>query len=314
MVSKVEPGQSTLLRMSVYRAFERIGVARSSYAAKFAVAAFAGILVPLSIFILYLLLTRSDLARMYPVLAALMLASIAGFLGMLWLLQELLAPVDLTVEALRDYIDRRRLPDLPIGFPDRAGRLMEGTQYTLAQLDATIERLERSPDTDDLTGLYNRRAGERRLNEEVARAERDLHGFHLACFDVRELGSINEIHGHSAGDACITHAAAILQLGVRRGDWIARWGNGRFMVGMYRNAAVRPVVERLLKAIEATPAEVAPGVEVALRVACGVSEYRFGTGSAGLLADVEHALERAKEMAQLGGGSGVSIRGEVEGA
>ena len=129
---------------------------------------------------------------MYPLLAALVLASFAGFLGTLWLLREILVPIELTAEALRGYLESRKLPDLPVNFPDQAGRLMEGTQYTLTQLNETINRLERVSDSDDLTGIYNRRAGEKRLTEEIARAERDLESFQVAFFDLNGFKAINE--------------------------------------------------------------------------------------------------------------------------
>ena len=312
MVSRVEPGRSVVDRIAVYRLLGRIGPLRASYAGKFALAAFAGIFVPLAVFIGYLLLARADFRATYPILVALLLACLAGFLGMLWLLRELLVPVDLTAEALRDYIDRRRLPDLPTGFADRAGLLMSGTQYTLSQLNATIDRLERTSDTDELTGLYNRRAGEKRLAEEVARAERDLQGFQLAYFDINDFKAVNERHGHSAGDACISHVSAQLQLNTRRGDWVARWGGDEFVVGLHRNRALKAVVDRLVRAIEATPCEIAPGREVTVRLSCGVAEYRFGAGSAGLLADADHAVYAAKEFARADGKSHVCYRSELD--
>src|SRR5437870_1193238 len=152
MVSKVQAGKSALARMGVYRRLADIGFLRTSYARKFAVAAFAGIFLPLAIFVVYLLATRQDLETLYPLIAALVLACFAGFLGSLWLLRELLAPIDLTAETLREYIDRRKVPDLPQRFRDRAGRLMEGTQYPLTQLHETISRRERVSDTGGLTG------------------------------------------------------------------------------------------------------------------------------------------------------------------
>ncbi len=312
MVSKVRPGASVLARMGMYHQLSRVSPLRESYAGKFFLATFVGMLVPLAVFILYLLIARADLRAMYPVLAALVLATFAGFLGTLWMLRELLAPVDLTVEALREYIDRRRLPDLPIDFVDRAGRLMEGTQYTILQLDETIRRLERVSDTDELTGVYNRRAGEKRLGEEVARAERDLSSFQLACFDIRGLGDTNERFGHSAGDACISHVAALLQLNTRRGDWVARWGGNAFMVGLHRNRALKAVVERLAQAVEAGPCEISAGVELRLRTACGVADYRFGSGAQGAVADVEAALYAAKELARHDGLSHVCYRAELD--
>ena len=223
MVSKVQPGEKVLDRVRIYGRMARLGVLRDSYAGKFALAAFVGVAIPLVTFTFWLLMTHARWDDMYPALAALFLACFAGFLGTLWMLRELLAPIDLTAEALRAYIETRKLPDLPVHFPDRAGKLMEGTQYTLTQLHETITRLERVSDTDDLTGIYNRRAGEKRLSEEVARAERDLQPFHLAFFDVNGFKQINDKHGHTAGDAVISHLAALLQLNTRRGDWVVAY-------------------------------------------------------------------------------------------
>jgi diguanylate cyclase (GGDEF)-like protein len=299
-------------RVSVYRLMSEIPALRDTYAGKFALAAFIGSILPLIIFIVYLLVARADFAAMYPVVAALVLACFTGFLGTLWLLRELLVPIDLTAEALKQYIERRELPDLPIQFPDRAGRLMEGTQYTLSQLHETISRLERVSDTDDLTGIYNRRAGEKRLAEEVARAERDLQTFQLAFFDINKFKDINDQHGHSAGDACISHIASLLQLNTRRGDWVARWGGDEFIVGLHRNRALQLVMDRIIKAISTTPCEIAPGQDVPVHVSCGVAEYRFGAGPIGVLADADKAMYAAKEISHADGNSHVCYRSEMK--
>ena len=213
-------------------------------------------------------------------------------------------PIDLTAEALRAYLESRKLPDLPVNFPDQAGRLMEGTQYTLTQLNETINRLERVSDSDDLTGIYNRRAGEKRLTEEIARAERDLESFQVAFFDLNGFKDINARRTATApGDACISHVAALLQLNTRRGDWVARWGADEFIVGLHRNRALKQVMERIVAAIGASPCEIAPGQEMLLTVSVGVAEYRFGAGKAGLLADADRAMFEAKHLAKDRGGS-----------
>jgi diguanylate cyclase (GGDEF)-like protein len=311
MVTKVQPGRAALERMGIYRLLADVAPIRTTYAGKFALAAFVGVMIPLAIFIVYLLLSRTDWNTMYPVIAALVLACFAGFLGTMWLVRELLVPVDLTAETLRAYIDSRKLPDLPIHFPDRAGRLMEGTQYTLSQLHETINRLERVSDTDDLTGIYNRRAGEKRLAEEVARAERDLQSFQVAFFDINRFKEINDGHGHSAGDACISHVATLLQLNTRRGDWVARWGGDEFVVGLHRNRALKMVMERIMKAIESSPCEIAPGLETRLTVSCGVAEYRFGDGPTGVIADADKAMYAAKDLSRQDGQSHVCYRNEL---
>src|SRR5258706_3506961 len=310
MVTKIQPGRAALERMPMYKLLAKFAPLRTSYAGKFALAAFVGVMIPLLIFIVYLLVSRTDWVTMYPVIAALVLACFAGFLGTMWILRELLVPIDLTAETLRAYIDSRKLPDLPVHFPDRAGRLMEGTQYTLSQLHETINRLERVSDTDELTGIYNRRAGDKRLAEEVARAERDLQSFQLAFFDINSFKDINDQHGHSAGDACISHVAALLQLNTRRGDWVARWGGDEFVVGLHRNRALKMVMERIIKAIESTPCEINPGEEKKVTVSCGEAEYRFWNGAAGVPTDADPAMYTAKELSHHDRGSPVRHRNE----
>ena len=311
MPSKIPPGASVVGRMEIYRRLVEIPALKESYARKFAVAAFVSAQTPLVVFIVYLLVARADWASMYPLLAALVLASVAGYLGTLWLLREILVPIDLTAEALREYLESRKIPDLPVAFPDQAGRLMEGTQYTLTQLNETINRLERVSDSDDLTGIYNRRAGEKRLTEEIARAERDLETFQVAFFDLNGFKDVNATHGHSAGDACISHMAALLQLNTRRGDWVARWGADEFIVGLHRNRALKMVMERIVAAIAASPCEITAGKELPLTVSVGVAEYRFGAGKAGLLADADRAMFEAKAIAREKGGSPICFFHEV---
>lgn len=312
VIGKGSTGSTALPRMSIYRRLASFGPLRESYAGKFALAAFIGGIGPLAMFVVYLLLARRDWQDLYPLVAALVLACFTGFLGSLWLLRELLTPIDLTAEALRDYIDSRKLPDLPTDFPDRAGRLMEGTQYTLTQLHETINRLERVSDTDELTGVYNRRAGEKRLAEEVAHAERDLQGFHIVFVDINNFKAINDRHGHSAGDTCISQLASMLQLNTRRGDWVARWGGDEFLLGLHRNRALHMVMDRVMKAISTCVVEVAPGVEVRLSVAAGVAPYRFGSGAAGVVADADKAMYAAKVQSHADGRSHVHFLDELD--
>ena len=281
-------------RLAIYRLLSRLPALGPSYERKFVIAASLGMLVPLAVFVVYMLASHLDVAQMWPAVLALLLACFVGFLGTSWLLRELLAPVDLTADALRDYIETRRLPGLPGNFDDRAGKLMHGTQYTLSQLHETIGRLERVSSSDALTGIYNRRAGEKRLAEEAARADRDREAFHIAFLDINRFKAINDTHGHSAGDACLEHVAQLLEATTRRGDWVARWGGDEFVVGLHRNRAVRMVVERIIHAIDVTPCVFEGKAEIPVSVSCGVAEYRFGTGVAGVIAEADRAMYRAK--------------------
>jgi diguanylate cyclase (GGDEF)-like protein len=84
--------------------------------------------------------------------------------------------------------------------------------------------------TDPLSGCHNRRGFDQQLEREIARATR--HGTHIAliALDVDAFKSINDNHGHLAGDAVIREVGALLRDLVRTSDVVARTGGDEFML------------------------------------------------------------------------------------
>src|SRR3712207_6557831 len=90
---------------------------------------FLGTHVPLVALVLYLLLSSPVGTRPgLNILVLLLAATLAGTAAALWVLRGLLAPVRLVSSSLREYLDSKRVPDLPIGFTDEVGRLMADVQ------------------------------------------------------------------------------------------------------------------------------------------------------------------------------------------
>ena len=94
----------------------------------------------------------------------------------------------------------------------------------LEHMDGALRSLGELATRDHLTGLLNRMAGEERLAQDVARAERGAGAPSLAVVDLDGLKPVNDGHGHQAGDACLSRFASVLARNVRAGDWVARWG------------------------------------------------------------------------------------------
>jgi methyl-accepting chemotaxis protein len=158
--------------LKTYASLARIGFPRS-YSGKIMLVLFAGTHLPLVALVLYLLLVSpGGLGTHLGVLAALLIATLLGFVATLFALRALLAPVRLASSSLEAYLDDRRKPELPTGFSDEAGELMADVQHAIEHLDTTIRSLEGLSGTDHLTGLPNRRKGEERLAEDLARAKR----------------------------------------------------------------------------------------------------------------------------------------------
>ena len=293
MVNDTLSGASAHERLGIYVFLDRIPFLKGRYARKFAAATLIAVVPPLITLVLYLVFAEHSPASR-QLLPALGLTYLAGFMATLWLHNGLLAPVAMSSAAVKDYLDDKTQPQLPREFRDDAGRLMSRTQYLLELFDRWGERLESLSDLDEITGVYNRRAGDKRLSEEVARAERDLESFHVTLVDLRGFRRLREEHGYGAGDLAMIHLVGALVANTRRGDWIARWGSNQFLVGLHRNRNAKLVSERILHGIEALPCKVGPDLEVTLRVSCSVVEYAFGDGEAGVLKRADDAMAEAK--------------------
>ncbi len=98
-------------------------------------------------------------------------------------------------------------------------------------LAATEQHLRTLISTDELTGLANRRQFFIRLNEELARVQRNPgYGAMLMALDIDDLKAINDNFGHATGDAVLREVAAILGSELRQVDTAGRIGGEEFAV------------------------------------------------------------------------------------
>jgi two-component system, cell cycle response regulator len=84
--------------------------------------------------------------------------------------------------------------------------------------------------TDALTGLLNRYGLQRVLSHEHAEARRYNRPLSSLMIDLDNFKTINDTHGHSAGDTALQQVASILTEVVRRSDMVFRYGGEEFLV------------------------------------------------------------------------------------
>jgi diguanylate cyclase (GGDEF)-like protein len=251
--------------------------------------------------VLYLLLSSPiSLRPALHIVALLLGATLVGTAATLYALNRLMAPVRLASSSLREYLNSMKLPELPIGFTDEAGKLMADVQYAVDNLDATIRTLEGLSETDHLTGLHNRRAGEQRLADDIARVKRGGGVLTVCVVDVNDFKPVNDTYGHQVGDVCIRHVAVVIRRNIRESDWLARWGGDEFVLALHDAspfASTELVLQRIVRDLKESPVRLAAegqGGELVLSVTVGARRYSGEEDLQDLLVKADEAMYEAK--------------------
>jgi diguanylate cyclase (GGDEF)-like protein len=150
--------------------------------------------------------------------------------------------------------------------------------------------------TDGLTGVWNRRHFDVRLSDEIDRSARFRETFSLVLLDLDWFKSINDEHGHLAGDYVLVEVARRLKACTRQVDVVARYGGEEFALILPRTslAGGQRVAEKVRTSIEREPF-VTDDDEVKVTVSIGVASYPESAFEAhGLVAAADAALYRAK--------------------
>ena len=127
---------------------------------------------------------------------------------------------------------------------------------------------------DSLTGIYNRRFLDRRLEEEFKRFRRSGRRFSLLMIDIDNFKMVNDNYGHQFGDQVLKVIARCCSDEVRGSDIVARFGGEEFAVALMDSSAGGAVsfAERLRKSIESCKVTTDTGTSVNVTVSIGVDE------------------------------------------
>ena len=127
----------------------------------------------------------------------------------------------------------------------RQSRLLEEQRTKLSQLEQLS--LE-----DPLTGLYNRRYLDLRLENEFARARRYGRNLAVAMLDLDRFKAVNDNFSHQAGDRVLQETARILVGNCRGVDLVARYGGEEFVLVLPETPSSGAILvcERIRRTIE----------------------------------------------------------------
>jgi len=168
--------------------------------------------------------------------------------------------------------------------------------------DVRVEReltnqLEFQATHDMLTGLFNRRAFEGKLENILEHIQETGEAHALLLLDLDRFKLVNDTAGHQAGDELLKAVSGVLSSAVRRGDLLARMGGDEFAI-LLHGREIEEAVEiatRLRRSLENLRFMWGGSVHE-VRASIGVVPVAPGTGSLiDLMAHVDLACHAAKE-------------------
>jgi diguanylate cyclase (GGDEF)-like protein len=163
---------------------------------------------------------------------------------------------------------------------------------------ARSQKLLQMATRDPLTGLFSRGYVDDRFAVELSRARRYNKGLTIAVIDADRFKSLNDTHGHLAGDLALQKIGTLLHDTFRQSDIAGRYGGEEFVVILPETdiMAAQQKLERLRQLVAGTLLDVsAAGEKVRVTISAGLASYpQDGEDAAELFALADARMFQAK--------------------
>ncbi|QOZ56064.1 GGDEF domain-containing protein [Bradyrhizobium sp. CCBAU 53338] len=164
------------------------------------------------------------------------------------------------------------------------------------ELESAHARIEQLAQTDELTGVLNRRYIMRSVNEELLRAQRKPAPCSVAIIDLDLFKGINDTFGHPVGDEVLRSFAIAVSANIRSVDRLGRYGGEEFLLVLPetpRDQAIA-IVDRLRQIVGNLNWDaISNGLKVTM--SAGVAQVRQNEAPEDILARSDAALYRSKD-------------------
>ena len=179
----------------------------------------------------------------------------------------------------------------------------EQMRSRIVELETEASRLQRQlkdeqhlATVDPLTGIPNRLAYDRRIEDEIKRWHRFRQPTCVAVWDIDRFKVINDSYGHRAGDRVLATVAECLAARIRGADFIARYGGEEFV--MILPGTVLEDAAHFIEEIRTAASHIGfhfRGTPVSITLSTGVTALTAGDSAESAFDRADKALYRAKE-------------------
>ncbi len=143
----------------------------------------------------------------------------------------------------------------------------------------TREMMRLSSETDELTGLFNRRHYARYSQQLMASLKSKAKPLSVIMFDLDDFKQVNDDLGHAAGDVVLIEIARIMLNSLRKSDYAYRWGGEEFLVLLPNTdlTAGKQVADKIIKQVASATFHYHKH-EIQLTISAGLAQYSHQDG------------------------------------
>lgn len=197
-------------------------------------------------------------------------------------------------------IDRKRDQDM---------LMLKETEQTIEQMGKKMNDIKREADEirkksreiefesvrDSLTGLYNRKAYDTKMEETLSIHNRYKVSYSLLVCDIDFFKKINDSYGHKVGDLALKKLSALLKERLRENDFIARYGGEEFAIILpHTNLSDAAKAGESIRSYIRNSVFSYKNNEIPLTISIGVSSFRTGDDGITVFERADKALYLAK--------------------
>ncbi len=159
------------------------------------------------------------------------------------------------------------------------------------------QKLRVMANTDELTGVNNRRRFIELLGLEIERAKKNQQALCLMVLDIDHFKTVNDRFGHAVGDNVLNHFAKVLSSSVREIDIIGRLGGEEFGVILPETPSEKAyiVAKRICLKI-ASGQIIPPAKDIKVTASIGLTQLKQGESSHQIMVRADSAMYVAKRQ------------------
>ncbi len=180
---------------------------------------------------------------------------------------------------------------------EEMNKKMSGIKDEVEKMIERSEQLESESLLDGLTGIYNRKAYDRKMEEMLADLHRYNHPASLLFFDIDKFKKINDCFGHHTGDLVIKKIAHILKPKLRENDFIARYGGDEFAIILSHTLLEEAIIitEKIRSYIGESNFSY-KNKKIHITISAGISTFKRGDDTNTVFQRADNALHLAKKI------------------